>query len=91
VGKIPRKPQGGRREPTLLVPERTKRELELQEDLDGCKLRLDQLTERHREKLLIKDATIARQREWIVELERRLALALNEVAELRGEGDDEAA
>jgi hypothetical protein len=29
------------------------------------------------------------QRDWIVTLERRLQTALNEVMELRGEGDDE--
>lgn len=38
--------------------------------------------------MLIKDATIARQRDWIVVLERRLMAALNEAAELRGDDED---
>jgi hypothetical protein len=35
------------------------------------------------------NAIISAQRDWIVTLERRLQTALNEVMELRGEGDDE--
>jgi hypothetical protein len=86
VKKPQRKPQGARRKPILV--RQTKREQELQGDLDGCRSRLDHLKHRHREAMLIKDATIARQRDWIVVLERRLMAALNEAAELRGDDED---
>lgn len=83
-----RKPAGTRKV-LPKPPERTKGELELQGDLDGCRLRLNQVRETLDHTIIMTDAVIARQREWIAELERRLARALNEVAELRGEGDDE--
>lgn len=70
------------------MPRRTKKQKELQEDLEGCRRRLDQQMRINKETFMMKDATIARQRDWIVELERRLARALNEVAELRGEDEE---
>jgi septal ring factor EnvC (AmiA/AmiB activator) len=70
--------------------------IETQMDLDGCQTRLMQATTRlgtvqveHTAEVKRLNAIISAQRDWIVTLERRLQTALNEVMELRGEGDDE--
>jgi peptidoglycan hydrolase CwlO-like protein len=70
--------------------------IETQMDLDGCQMRLMQATTRlatiqgeHSAELKRLNSIISAQRDWIVNLERRLQTALDEVAELRGEGDDE--
>lgn len=67
--------------------------LEVQMDLEGCEIRLSRVREQLSkviQDLDLKDKIIARQRDWIVTLEKRLALVETENAELRGEGDDEA-
>jgi hypothetical protein len=47
------------------------------------------LIRRHAAELERMNAIIASQRDWIVALEVRLRTALSEVAELRGEGDED--
>lgn len=63
---------------------------ELENDLAGARLRVKVLTDRLSEETKRKDDLIARQRDWIVTLETKLRSALEEVAELRGEGDDDS-
>jgi hypothetical protein len=75
--------------PLAKRPERPKENQELVEDLRGLKFRHEVLIRRHAAELERMNAIIASQRDWIVALEVRLRTALSEVAELRGEGDED--
>jgi len=70
--------------------------LELQMDLEGCETRLnmarataERAEKGHEQERNRLNAIIARQRDWIVELELRVRRLESENAELRGEGGDE--